>query len=51
MTGFSVISAVVLGEPPHEIQSENSGKSTGVTIAIQKESSLRFSADLLERLD
>jgi hypothetical protein len=50
-SGFLVISAVSLGEPLHEIQSENSGKLTGVTIAIQKESSSKFSAYLVERLD
>jgi hypothetical protein len=49
--GYLVITAVSLGEPLNQIQVENSGKLEGVTIAIQKENSSKFSPYIVERLD
>jgi hypothetical protein len=49
--GYLVITAVSLGEPLNEIQKENSGKLNGITIAIQKENSSKFSPYIVERLD
>ena len=49
--GYLVITAVSLGEPLNQIQIENSGKLEGVTIAIQKENSSKFSPYIVERLD
>jgi hypothetical protein len=49
--GYLVITAVSLGEPLNQIQVENSGKLKGVTIAIQKENSSKFSPYIVERLD
>ncbi len=49
--GYLVITAVSLGEPLNQIQVENSGKLQGVTIAIQKENSSKYSPYIVERLD
>jgi hypothetical protein len=49
--GYLVIAAVSLGDPLNSIQTENSGKLSGVTIAIQKEDSSKFSRYIVERLD
>jgi hypothetical protein len=49
--GYLVITAISLGEPLNQIQVENSGKLEGVTIAIQKENSSKFSPYIVEQLD
>lgn len=51
IAGYLVITAVSLGEPLNEIQKDNASKLIGVTIAIQKENSSKFSSYIVERLD
>ena len=49
--GYLVISAISLGEQLHEIQLDNSGKLSGMTITIRKEDGSRFARYIVERLE
>ncbi len=51
VSGYLVVTAVSLGEPLNQIQKDNSGNLTGVTIAIQKQNSTKFYQYIVERLD